>query len=190
MKYLKLDLHTHPFEAMGFPTPSIDTVARIVKQVKRRGLDGIAVTEHGTPFYGFKAAEIAKEYFPEVIIIPGCEFDVDGIGPPTRRQVVELYVDNVVFRFQAHPFDERPEILSMCQGIEIKNYLHKDMNGKLAMQLASKFNLLPLRNSDAHRLEDIGRYYNIISIDILKKRGKPLSPSPLSLESRGLSWPF
>ncbi len=183
MKYLKLDLHTHPFEAMGFPNPSIDTVARIVKQIKKMGLDGIAVTEHGTAFYGFKAAEIAKEYFPEIVIIPGVELDVDGIGPVTHRQVVELYLGDKVFRFQVHPYDERPEILATCQGIEIRNHLHKEMNQELAEQLASKFNLVPLRNSDAHRLEDIGKHYNIISIEILQKKGKHISPSLESVKS-------
>ena len=178
MRYLKLDLHTHPFEAMGFPNPSIDTVARIVKQIKKMGLDGIAITEHGTAFYGFKAAEIAREYFPEVIIIPGVELDVDGIGPVAHRQVVELYIGDKVFRFQAHPYDERPEILATCQGIEIRNYLHRDMNESLAEQLASKFNLIPLRNSDAHRIEDIGKYYNVISLEILQKRAKHTAISP------------
>ncbi|MEM0217830.1 MAG: PHP domain-containing protein [Candidatus Nezhaarchaeales archaeon] len=173
MRYLKLDLHTHPFEALGFPSPSIDVVAKIIRQVKRLGLDGIAITEHEEKSYGFKAAEIAREYFPEVIIIPGVEIEVNGIGPATHRQVVELYLDDKVFRFQVHPYDERPEILVTCQGIEIKNYLHKEMDEELALQLASKFSLLPLRNSDAHRLEDIGKHYNVVSLELLYSKSIP-----------------
>ena len=170
MRYLKLDLHTHPFEALGFPSPSIDTVARIVRQVKRAGLDGIAITEHGESSYGLRAAEIAREYFPEVMIIPGVELEVGGIGPATHRHVVELYLGDRVFRFQVHLYDERPEILSTCQGIEVRNYLHKGMDEDLAMRLALKFNLLPLRNSDAHRLEEIGKCYNVISLEALYER--------------------
>ncbi|MEM0320033.1 MAG: PHP domain-containing protein [Candidatus Nezhaarchaeales archaeon] len=173
MRYLKLDLHTHPFEALGFPSPSIDVVAKIIKQVRRLDLDGIAITEHGEASYGFKAAEIAREYFPEVIIIPGVEIEVSGIGPATHRQVVELYLGDRVFRFQVHPYDERPEILATCQGIEVKNYLHRGMDEELALQLASKFSLLPLRNSDAHKLEDIGKCYNVISLEILYSKGLP-----------------
>lgn len=175
MRYLKLDLHTHPFEALEFPSPSIDVVAQIVRQVKRAGLDGIAITEHEAASYGLKAAEIAREYFPEVIIIPGVEIEVGGIGPATHRQIVELYLGDKVFRFQVHPYDERPEILANCQGIEIKNYLHKEMDEELALQLASKFSLLPLRNSDAHRLEDIGKYYNVISLELLRSKSLPRS---------------
>ena len=175
MRYLKLDLHTHPFEALGFPSPSIDSVARIVRQIKRAGLDGIAITEHGERSYGLEAAEIAKEYFPEVIIIPGVELEVSGIGPATHRQVVELYLGDRVFRFQVHPYDERPEILSACQGIEVRNYVHRGMDEDLAMQLALKFNLLPLRNSDAHRLEEMGKYYNLLSLEVLYERGAPLN---------------
>jgi histidinol phosphatase-like PHP family hydrolase len=170
MRYLKLDLHTHPFEALGFPSPSIDTVARIVRQVKRAGLDGIAITEHGESSYGLRAAEIAREYFPEVMIIPGVELEVGGIGPATHRHVVELYLGDRVFRFQVHLYDERPEILSTCQGIEVRNHLHKGMDEDLAMRLALKFNLLPLRNSDAHRLEEIGKCYNVISLEALYER--------------------
>lgn len=173
MRYLKLDLHTHPFEALGFQSPSIDTMAKIIRQVKRVGIDGIAITEHGATSYGLEAAEIAKEYFPEVIIIPGVEIEISGIGPSTHRQVVELYLNDKVFRFQVHPYDERPEILATCQGIEVKNYLHKEMDEELALQLASKFGLLPLRNSDAHRLEDIGKYYNVISLEILYNKSLP-----------------
>lgn len=179
MKYLKLDLHTHPFEAMGFPSPSVDAVAKIVKQIKRMGLDGVAITEHEISLYGFKAAEIAKEYFPEVLIIPGVEIDVNGVGPITHRHVVELYLEGRVFRFQAHPYDERLEILRDCQGIEIRNYLHKKMDKELAEQLALSLNLIPLRNSDAHKLEDIGKYYNILSIEMLYERAKR-APSHLN----------
>lgn len=172
MKYLKLDLHAHPFEAMGFPNPSLDSVAKIVKQIKRAGLDGIAITEHGTNFYGIKAAEIAREYFPEIVIIPGVELEVQGIGPSTHRQIVDLYLGDRVFRFQAHPYDERPQILVTCQGIEVRNYLHKGMDRELAEQLAIKFGLIPLRNSDAHRLEDIGKHYNVISLETLYEKAR------------------
>jgi len=186
MRYLKLDLHTHPFEALGFPSPSIDTVAKIVRQVKRAGLDGIAITEHEERSYGLEAAEIAKEYFPEVIIVPGVEFEVNGIGPATHRQVVELYLGDRVFRFQVHPYDERPEILLTCQGIEVRNYLHKGMDEDLAMQLALKFNLLPLRNSDAHRLEEIGKCYNVLSLEMLYERGASANVAGNSATSRAL----
>jgi hypothetical protein len=175
VKYLKLDLHAHPFEALGFPSPSIDAVAKIVRQVKRAGLDGIAITEHGESSYGLEAAEVAREYFPEVIIIPGVELEVSSIGPATHRHVVELYLGDRVFRFQAHLYDECPDILSSCQGIEVRNYLHKGMDEDLAMQLALKFDLLPLRNSDAHRLEEIGKCYNVISLEALYERSIPAS---------------
>ena len=180
MKYLKLDLHTHPFEALGFPDPSIDVVAKIVRQVKRAGLDGIAITEHGDDSYGFKAAEIAKEYFPEIVVIPGVEIEINGFGPAVHRHVIELYLGDRIFRFQAHPYDERPEILWACQGIEVRNCLHKGMDEDLAMHLALKFDLLPLRNSDAHRLEEIGKYCNVISLEALCSRAIPRS----SVESK------
>jgi hypothetical protein len=44
---LKIDLHTHCREATACPTPTFEIVKRILAAVKRKGLDGIAVTEHG-----------------------------------------------------------------------------------------------------------------------------------------------
>lgn len=166
---LKLDLHTHPFEAMGFPKPSYDAVEHVVMAVKRRGLDGIAITEHDNPRYGLEAAKIAKEYFPEVLIIPGCEVQLGGVGPSYHRQVVELYLECGVFRFMAHPYDYRPEILASCHGIEVENALHSSMNTSLAQELAEKLELIALRNSDAHRLQDIGLLYNEIELELLEE---------------------
>ena len=50
---IKIDLHTHCLEATGDPVPKISTVRNIVEQIKKRGLDGIAVTEHYTKDFGF-----------------------------------------------------------------------------------------------------------------------------------------
>jgi len=55
---LKIDLHTHCREATACPTPTLEIVERIVAAVKRKGLDGIAVTEHYTNHYGHKVKEI------------------------------------------------------------------------------------------------------------------------------------
>ncbi|RJX16366.1 hypothetical protein CW703_01575 [Candidatus Bathyarchaeota archaeon] len=165
---LKLDLHTHPFEAMGFPQPTLETVGRIVKMVKRKGIDGIAITEHENKDYGFKAAQIASKHFNDILILPGWEITLPGEGSEISRQVVEIFIDEKIFRFQAHPIVEKTEILKQCHGIEVYNLLHKDeLNQNFAERLAKKYGLIPLTNSDAHSLEKIGNCYNEISIEDL-----------------------
>ena len=55
---MKLDLHTHCREATACPTPTIAIVKKIVAAAKSKGLDGIAVTEHYTDYYGHEVREI------------------------------------------------------------------------------------------------------------------------------------
>ena len=172
-KTLKLDLHTHPFETMGFPEPTIETVERIVKAIRRSGIDGIAITEHENREYGFKASKIASKHFKDVIIVPGWEVTVSEDGPEQARQIVEIFLDDGnVFRFQAHPQDERGYILRFCHEIEVYNSLHREVDTRFAERLAKRYGLLPLRNSDAHILERIGSCFNEISLEDLVKLAK------------------
>ena len=41
---LKLDLHTHCWEATGLVAPTIEIVGQIVAAIKAKGLDGIGIT--------------------------------------------------------------------------------------------------------------------------------------------------
>jgi len=161
---LKLDLHTHCYEALGFPEPSIDTVKLIIEAAKRKGLDGIAITEHYSKRYGLQSQEIAQKYLPEpFIIIPGQEIRV------YTQEIVELYLSqDKIFRFVAHPYNlygwERYDY--NVQGIEIDNYLHDGYIYKAGVEkLAAQKGLLLLRNSDAHNLEALGGFYNLISLE-------------------------
>ncbi|MBI1986960.1 MAG: hypothetical protein HYS70_01255 [Nitrospinae bacterium] len=165
---LKLDLHTHPFEAMGFPPPDEKSVGAIIRAAKAKGLDGIAITEHYSPRYGFRAREIVQRYFPgALLIIPGQETRVG------QHEVVELYLDDALtFKFLAHPQStygfqrNRYEI----QGIEIENFLHNDyIDREGALRIAQENGLLLLKNSDAHLLEEIGNLYNCLELEELRR---------------------
>ena len=175
---LKLDLHTHCFEAMRIPLPHLvtkDSVENIIASVSAKGLDGIAITEHGDPNFGFKAREIALTNFSNepIIIIPGQEIYSHGI------QIVELYLPNdTVFRFLPHPISidrlDGDPVFNKIQGIEIDNYSHdRFINKQKVRDVAQKHNLLLLSNSDAHDLADIGGHYTEISMDELFSRATP-----------------
>ena len=173
---LKLDLHTHCNEATGFEKLSVKVVERLVLSIKAAGLDGIAITDHnGRPHhfeYPFKVKEIVDEYFKdEVLIIPGREF-----SEPTRH-IVELSLPgDLLFRFIAHPgypiskyWDED---LEGIMGLEIKNGQYPVAEER-ARELARQHGLLLFSNSDAHRLKDIGKYYNEIDPEDLSKLARP-----------------
>jgi len=148
----------------------VEIVKRIVDQIRVRGLDGIAVTEHWDKDYGFRVKEMVEQLFDnEVLIIPGQEIDVRG------QQEVELYLPNgSTFRFLAHPgYPSNSYTVENVQGIEIENHVHGwEMDKTKIREVAEEHGLLLLSNSDAHYLSDIGRYYNEISLEELYARAK------------------
>jgi len=168
---LKLDLHTHTYEATGYHDPPVEIVKRIVDQIKARRLDGIAITEHHDKDYGFRVKEMVEQFFDnEVLIIPGQEIDVGW-----RQQEVELYLPNgSTFRFLAHPgYPSNSYVVNNVQGIEIDNVMHEwEIDKSKVREVAEKHGLLLLSNSDAHYVSDIGRYYNEISLEELYARAK------------------
>jgi len=154
---------------MGYAKPTIETVEKIVNMVKARGLDGIAITEHGENDYGFRAKEIADHYFPgEILLIPGQEVMThDG------QEVVELFLpDGSIFKFLSHP--ESPfRVSNDLGGIEIDNLMHNQYINKKAVQAAAeKYGLLLLRNSDAHILSHIGTFYNELTLEELIRHAR------------------
>jgi len=173
---LKLDLHTHCREATACPTPTLDITRRIVAAVRARGLDGIAITEHYTAKYGYEVREIVGRYLGgEIVVIPGREIDNMFLGVEKGLfHVVELYLPgDVTFRFVAHPGhpyvrDLDSHIDGSIHGIELKNPLHGgEMDEEEIRSVASKHDLVLLRNSDAHALGDIGTFHNEIEIEEL-----------------------
>jgi len=164
---LKLDLHTHPFEATGFRQITPDIAERLVARIRERGLDGIAVTEHADRSYGFKVKEIVEARYPDIVIIPGQEANVWPV------QVVELSLPgDVTFKFLAHPgYPGELTSADGLHGVEIDNPLHSwHINKEKVQALAEKYNLMLLSNSDAHTVEDIGARYNEVSIEELCAR--------------------
>lgn len=169
---MKLDLHTHCFEATCIYRPNREVVGKIVAAVRARGLDGIGITEHYNKGYGFKVRDIVEEHFPgQILVIPGEEINQG------QHHVVMLYLPGgLVFRFLAHPGYPRADdfaagIDGSLHGIEMHNPNHDDEMDQEAIRLAARrHNLLLLQNSDAHFLSDIGKYYNETSIEELCAR--------------------
>ena len=85
--------------------------------------------------------------------------------------------NNSVFRFWAHPSYSIYSVkeLNNIQGIEIENGMHSGEIDKLkVMEIAKKYDLLLLTNSDAHYLNRIGEFYNEIDLEELCARGVPI----------------
>ncbi len=169
---LKLDLHTHVWEATGFSEPTPQIVERVVKQVKDRGIDGIAITDHRNRNYGFAFKRLLDTHFPnEIVVIPGWEIEVRiGPGRNDEYQVAEMFLPNGgVFRSYCHPGYPTPKIVvDGVQAIEIDNLMHNWHIDKAKVQdVAREHGLLMLKVSDAHRLEELGSSYTELDLEEL-----------------------
>jgi PHP family Zn ribbon phosphoesterase len=173
-KPLRLDLHTHIWEATGCAEPTPDIVRRVVEVARSRGLDGIAVTEHNYPEYGLRFKQLADRCLEDhFLIIPGQEIDQYS----RNRQIVELYLPGgVTFRFLAHPGQPEGSLdgdLSDLHGIELCNAVHDwHIQRDRVLYIAQQRGLLLLAVSDAHRIEHIGRVYTSVSLEELCSRAK------------------
>ena len=145
-------------------------MARIVAQVKAKGLDGITVTEHENKDYAYRVMEIVESFFDnDILIIPGQEL---------RRRlhhIVELYLPgNAVFRFVAHPghlTNQDCHHLDDIHGVEIENG-NRVIDEENVCRFARERGLLLLSNSDAHTNSDIGRHFTEVDVEELCTRTK------------------
>ncbi len=172
---LKIDLHVHTcYSPDGITTPR-----EVVAYSKRRGLDGVAITDHDTVDGALKL--LGKT---DIIIVPGIE--VSSLGghvlalnvtkpvPPnlTIHETIERIHEASGIAVAAHPFallkglrltdttlnfDAIEVINSAAFPFSLSTYL----NRKLAVHL----NLPQIAGSDAHYGPEIGFAYTIIDAD-------------------------
>ena len=177
---VKLDLHTHVWEAFNFQRPSLEIAEKVVAQIKAQGIDGIAITDHHNKDWSFEFRDLVEQHFPgEVIIIPGWEIEVRPPQSPfDEYQVAELFLPNgSVFRTYCHPGYYSPNILieAGVHGIEIDNYIHNWHIRKPQVQdIADANGLLTFEVSDAHNLENIGLRFTELEMEDLYRLATPI----------------
>ncbi len=176
---VKLDLHTHIWEAFNFQPPNESMAEQVLGQIKARGIDGIAITDHHNKDWAFEFKDLVDRCYPgEVIIIPGWEIEVrPPQNPFAEYQVAELFLsDGSTFRSYCHPGYYSPEIIieDGIHAIEIDNYIHNwHIRKQQVAELAQAHDLLILEVSDAHNLENIGLRYTELELDELYRRAEP-----------------
>ena len=170
---LKLDLHTHIWEAFNFQPPSVEMAAQVVNQVKLKGIDGIAITDHHNKDWAYEFKGLVEEHFPgQMVIIPGWEIEIRPPHSPfDEYQVTELFLENgSIFRTYCHPGYYSPKIIieENIHAIEIDNYIHNWHIRKPQVQaIADSYGLMTVQVSDAHNLENIGLRYTEVTLQEL-----------------------
>lgn len=172
---MKFDLHIHSkYSYDSFLSPE-----RIIKIAKKRGLDGVAVTDHNTIKGGVETAKINKG--DNFIVSVGSEIkteygDIIGlflneeIESRIFMEVVEEIRDQDGLVVLAHPFRKGInfpiDLLKHVELIEAFNARSpKSLNAR-ALELARKFNKSTTAGSDAHLGFEVGQGRTIISGDI------------------------
>ena len=176
IKTLKMDFHTHPIEALqvkmgikGVGNINKEVAAMIVKAVKEAGLNGIAITEHGNFNRSWVTALEILDHFQKenLVILPGEELDYQGQQflriyiPEYYRRRMPFFKNKEWFLIFTHPGFYNPLDISQFEGINYDAVEEKSVHGDFpsAGQIALAKNIPTTRSSDAHLLEDIGKYY-------------------------------
>ena len=173
---VKLDLHTHIWEAFNFQPPSLSIAEKVLAQIKAMKIDGIAITDHHNREWSYEFKELVERHFPgEVIIIPGWEIEIRPPSNPfDEYQVSELFLDDGgVFRIYCHPGYYSPNILieENIHAIEIDNYIHNwHIRKPQVRKIAEDHDLMLVEVSDAHNLENIGLRYTEVEMSELYRR--------------------
>ena len=172
---MKIDLHIHS----KYSKDSMLEPAKIIKIAKKRRLDGVAVTDHGTIKGGIEALKINKDKDFQVIV--GAEIkteygDVIGmflneeIKSQIFMQVVEEIRDQDGLVILAHPFRKNItfpidllKYVDLIEGFNARS--PKGLNGK-AKELAKSYGMAMTAGSDAHLGFEVGRGRTIGSGDI------------------------
>ena len=167
-----IDMHLHE---RTYSPDSIQSLQDMVETAKSRGLDAICITDHDSMGLRQKAADYSRETgFP---IFVGVEFwslqgDIIAFGIdsiPTERIDAQKFVNFVKDRggvcFACHPFrnnnrglgDHLNQIKGLT-GIEVLNGSTSYGANQLAAETCREMSLMPIGVSDAHHLEQLGKY--------------------------------
>ncbi len=172
---LKLDLHLHSKysdDGMGSPR-------EIIKLIKKKGLDGLAITDHNSIEGSLKALKIAPKDF---IVIPGLEVSTaDGhiLGLNIKENIskslpIEETVEKIIekggiaivphlFRNMSGIKDENlKKIHKKIPAIEVYNSCSLPKTNIKTAKIAKKYNLGGTGGSDSHDLVYAGYAYTIV----------------------------
>jgi len=174
---LKIDLHVHTNHSDG-----IGSVREALIVAYKRGLNGIAITDHETTNGFFEAKDYAKKL--KLIVIPGFELKTDaghilalgvkwnpwGERRAKYEEAIDWLRDECGISIIAHPatkihgidrwIKRKPDAIEAINS----NYPSKFMLRR-GLKMALKLNVPMTAGSDAHQPECIGNAYTIIDAE-------------------------
>jgi hypothetical protein len=186
-KTLKIDLHTHPIEALkdrmdirGILDINKEVAEAIVKAVRSAGLDGIAITEKNNFNFGWVAALQIMDYFKgeNLVILPGSEIAFGGQHflsiyiPPFVRRRISFFREKDWFLILAHPGYYHPVDQEQVNQVEYDAVESGSLLGDFALagEISRNKNIPLVRTSDAHSLDGLGSQFTEMEANLDRKK--------------------
>lgn len=173
---MKVDLHLHDNK---YSTDSHISIEEIVREAKRKGLDGIALTNHENPDVVKEVDELVEKY--DFVIFPGVEYltkdgDIVAFGidklPEEQMSAQEFieYVDKFGGTCTAaHPYrtnnrglEDKLYTVKGLTAIEGYNGSTSDYHNGLAVKAGNELGIQVIGSSDAHVVEKVGVYATLL----------------------------
>jgi len=172
---LKLDLHIHS----QYSEDGTGTHLEIAKILKKKGLNGMAVTDHNTVEGGISALKVATKDF---VVIPGVEISTkDGHiialnikenipRSLTVEETVEKIIDKGGIPIVPHLYrslsgikeKKLKKIIKNVPAIEVFNSCSVLQTNLKTMKIAKKYNLGGTGGSDSHIPSFVGEAYTLV----------------------------
>ena len=173
---LKLDLHIHS----EYSDDGIGSPKEIIRNLKKRGLHGMAITDHNSVEGSLKALSVSPKDF---IVIPGLEIStLDGhmialnVKEDIQRELsVEETVERIIdlggtpivphlYRNMSGIKEEKlKKIYTKLSAIEVFNSCSVPQSNLKTVKIAKEFNLGGTGGSDSHEPAYVGLGYTVIN---------------------------
>lgn len=179
---MQIDLHIHS----KYSPDSLLKPETIIKVAKKRGLNGVAITDHNTLKGGVEALKINKD--PDFEIIVGSEIRTeygDILGLFLNEEILDHSFDNVVDEIKsqggisvlAHPYrhyNTPEDIINRVDLVEGFNARSKQFHNLKSIELTGKFDKSMTAGSDTHLYFEVGSGTVLVegNIENSLKKGK------------------
>ncbi|MCK9578278.1 PHP domain-containing protein [bacterium] len=186
---MKIDLHCHTF----FSNDGTSSVKKIIEEGKRKGIDGVAITDHENTDAWEEAVFWGKKLEFEIILgeeIKSSEGDILGLfmtkningKGKSPEWIIEKIKEQGGLTIIPHPFHEfegfknsLEKYVKLIDGIETFNGRRPFNKGdNLAKSFAEKFNLPKIGGSDSHYYKTVGNTYTECKANNLEDYKKQL----------------
>jgi predicted metal-dependent phosphoesterase TrpH len=161
---MRLDLHLHTC----YSPDSASSPEAVLATAKRKGLNGVAITDHDTLRGALETRDRNRD--PAFQVIVGCEFTTDSgdiIGLFVKEAISSRRALDVIAQIHAqgglallpHPFHARPpreEVVQAVDLLEVFNARSSPDGNRRARELADRLQKPAVCGSDAHFVSDVG----------------------------------